>query len=291
MRPVTSRSLAMRDPAMAAAIGAIPGSNYGADRSGYPSRGGQFGGFSPFDPSHNIGGGFGGGFGVDAPPPPPPPMHPAMLPPPAGMHHGHHGHHGHPHAPLFGPFHGYMPAHGYPPFYDGRYGYYGHQFPLGMPEPQSASYWAAEQAETSRRARVLDPNEHSRLKLERYSFSLSPNENFTLGTVFAGFDATLQPNTRIRAQRVVANAPCENFVILDSLQIANVNVFVGTQEDAWTYNPRAQGVMLDLPTLDPANRCTFSGSYTGLLPANFPPEFSFQFIMTFQGPSTMVGGL
>jgi hypothetical protein len=274
MRPATSRSLAMRDPSLAAAIGAIPGADYGA------ARGPGFGGFDPYDPYRNI------GFGVDAPAPPAlpaPPMHPAHM-----AHHGHHGHHGH-HSP-FGPYAGFMHHAGYPPFYDGRYGYYGHHFPTA-PTADSAAMWATVEAETARRARVLDPNEHSRLKLERYSFSLSPESNFTLGTGPVAFDATLQPNTRLRAQRVVCNAPCENFVILDSLQIANVNVFVGTSEDAYTYNARAQGVMLDLPTLDPANRATVSGSYTGLLPANFASEFSFQFIVTFQGPSTMVGGL
>lgn len=274
MRNASGRSLVMRDPALAAAIGAIRGADYGGESGSRHGAqfGGGFGGYSPYDPSRNI------GFGVDAPMPP-------MLPAPPGHPMEHHGHHGH------GPFNGFMPHHGYPPFYDGRYSFYGHGFPMGPPAAESAAMWAAESAETARRARILDPNEHSRLKLERYSFSLSPEANFTLGTGPVAFDATLQPNTRIRAQRVVANAPCENFVILDSLQIANVNVFVGTSEDAWTYNPRAQGVMLDLPTLDPANRATISGSYTGLLPANFASEFSFQFIMTFQGPSTMVGGL
>ena len=278
MRNATGRSLAMRDPALAAAIGAIPGSNYGADGRGGAQFGG-FGGFSAFDPGRNI------GFGVDAPAPPMPPM---LAAPPG--HPAHHGHHGGHHSP-FGPFAGFMQHAGYPPYYDGRYNYYGHGFPMGPPAAESAAMWAAESSETARRARILDPNEHSRLKLERYSFSLSPAENFSLGTGPTQFEATLQPNTRIRAQRVVTNAPCENFVILDALQIANVNVFVGTSEDAWTYNPRAQGVMLDLPTLDPANRATVSGSYTGILPANFAADFSFQFIVTFQGPSTMVGGL
>lgn len=255
----------MRDPSLAAAIGAMPGPDYGG-------RGGaSFGHW-----------GSGMGFGVDAPAAP---MLPAPPLPP-----GHPAHMAH-HAGPYGGFTGYRAHHGYPPFYDGRYGYYGHGMPEYPHPAHAAELWANMEGETARRARILDPNEHSRLKLERYSFSLSPEANFTLGTGPVAFDATLQPNTRLRAQRVLANAPCENFVILDSLQIANVNVFVGTSEDAWTYNPRAQGVMLDLPTLDPANRATVSGSYTGLLPANFASEFSFQFIVTFQGPSTMVGGL
>jgi hypothetical protein len=276
----TSRALAMRDPAMAAAIGALPAADYGYDRS-RPSAG--FGGFSPYDPSRNIGFGW-EGFGADAPPPPPPPPPHAMMPYP-GHHMGHHGHPG-----WQAGFNHYLAGHGYPPFWDGRYGYYGGGFPTGPQAALAPQVWSAMEAETARRARLLDPNEHSRPKIERYSFSLSPAENFTLGTPVA-FEATLQPNTRIRAQRVVMNAPVMNFVLVDSLQIANVNVLVGTTEDAFTYNANGQGVMLDLPTLDPANRATVSGSYTGLLPPGYASDFSYQFIVSFQGPSTLVGGL
>ena len=35
------------------------------------------------------------------------------------------------------------------------------------------------------------------------------------------------------------NAPAPNFVLVDSLQVANVNVFVGTTEDAFTYSATA----------------------------------------------------
>lgn len=268
----TSRMLAMRDPALAAAIGSLPSADYGADPR-RPRAG--FGGFSPFDPSRNIGFGW-EGFGADAPPPPPPA---AMMPHPAA----------HPGGWEAG-YNRYMGSHGYPPFWDGRYGYYGAGFPTGPAAALSPQVWAADMAETARRARLLDPNEHSRLKIERYSFSLSPAENFSLGTAVA-FEATLQPNTRIRAQRVVMNSPAPNFVLVDGLQIANVNVFVGTTEDAFTYSATGQGVMLDLPTLDPANRATVSGTYTGFLPTGYAAEFSFQFITTFQGPSTLVGGL
>jgi hypothetical protein len=281
MRP-KAHDLAMRDPALAASLGGLPGADYGVDRgpSGFRGRNADFG-ISSFDPSRNIG----FGFGVDAPLAmvPPPPPHP-MAPHP----HGHHGHGGH-----YGVYGGYPGYAGYPPFYDGRHGYYGHGVPGGPPPGDAAAIWHAEQAESARRARLLDPNEHSRLKIERYSFSLSPALSFTIGLVNAAatFEATLQPNTRIRAQRVLANVPTVNFVLLSTLQIANVNVFVGTTEDAFTYAATGQGVMLDLPTLDPANRATVAGNYTGLVPTGFAAEFPFQFIVTFQGPSTMVGGL
>lgn len=276
MRP-TARTLALRDPALAVALGAVAGADYGNERN---ASFGNFGGFSPYDPSRNI------GFGVDAmPPPPPPPMHPAV----AIAMHQHGGHGGHHMAPWLQNYHGYMQRHGQPPFYDGRYGWYGQGMPTG-PGAFAPELWAAQEAATAHRAAILDPNEHSRLKLERYSFSFSPPNNFVLGTA-SSFDSTLQPNTRIRPQRVVMNAPAMNFVLLDGLQIANVNVFVGETEDAFTYSAQAQGVMLDLPTLDPANRATVSGSYTGFIPPGYASEFSFQFITTLQGPSTLVGGL
>ena len=274
MRP-TSRQLAMRDPALAAAIGAMPGADYGSERGRA-----QFGmfGFSPYNPSRNI------GFGVDAsmvppPPPPPPPGHPAAM-----QHAGHHM------APWMKNYHGYLSHHGVPPFWNGLYGYYGHGFPQGPHADLAPELWAAEHAATARRAHILDPNEHSRLKIERYSFSFSIG-TFPLQGGAVPLEGTLQPNTRIRCQRIVMNSPAPNFVLIDAIQMANVNVLVGETEDSFTYNALAQGVMLDLPTLDPANRATVSGAYTNLLPANYTAEFVYNFIITFQGPSTIVGGL
>jgi hypothetical protein len=218
--------------------------------------------------------------------------------------------------------------------------------------------WVAEDYSPNRA--IIFDRDRSRLEIERYSFSLSPQENFKLGTPVQ-FEATLQPNTRIRPQRILTNAPVPNFVLLDGIQLANVNVLVGGTEDAYTYSVNGRGVQLDLPTLDPANRVTVCGSYTGIVPngyegkkcsENFGPvpppcgpspidldlydtttkqgraglkqlqiyferdkrahakalkeyaksphpdrirewiePFSFKFIITFQGPSTIVGGL
>jgi hypothetical protein len=141
---------------------------------------------------------------------------------------------------------------------------------------------------TQARASLLDPNEHSLVKIERYSFSVT--NPLVLATPSALVDMTLQPNTRIRPQRVLFNAPAPNFVLLSSLQVANVNVFVGDTEDAATYSPLAQGVALDLPTLDPANRLTVTGNYTGFVPPGYANGFNYTFIATFQGPSTIAGG-
>lgn len=145
-------------------------------------------------------------------------------------------------------------------------------------------------ASTHSRTRLLDPNRDSNVKVERYSFSFSPAANLTLGTGSSLGTFTQQPSASIKGQRLLMNAPQAGFVTISTLQIANVAVFVGGAEDAFTYNPLAQGVMLDLPRLDPQNRATASGTYTGLLPAGFTNGTSFQFIVTLQGPATLAAG-
>lgn len=143
---------------------------------------------------------------------------------------------------------------------------------------------------TAGREMLLDPNKHSNCKVERYEFSFSPPANFVLGTATASFTATQNPSASVRPQRVVFNSPSPQFVLVTTLQIANVNVMLGTSTDAFTYNPNAQGIMLDLPRLDPQNRATVSGGYTGLVPPGFSLGTSYQFITTVQGPATLAGG-
>lgn len=145
---------------------------------------------------------------------------------------------------------------------------------------------------TAARLTLLDPNQHSEINVERYSFSV-PSTPFALGGAAAVALAgqTLQPNTKIRPQVVKMNAPTPMFVTLASLFVANVNVFVGGTEDAFTYSAGAQGVMLDTPTLDPANRATVASTYSAFVPPGFVAGFLWTFITTMQGPSTMAGGL
>jgi hypothetical protein len=242
MRP-SAPSLAMRDPALAAVMGALPGTDFGRDPRSY--------GRGPMPrsyprpvamprrarPAADFGYGFGYDYGAEGGAPVAAPVarghHPEMV---RAWHH-HHQLMGH----------------------------------------------------TAARAALLDPNENSLLKIERYSFSLT--NSFTLGgTGTPLVDMTLQPNTKIRPQRVVMNAPSPNFVLLSGLQVANVNAFVGDLEDAFTYSALAQGVALDLPTLEPANRLTVSGNYTGFIPPGYATGFAFTFIATVQGPSTIAGG-
>jgi hypothetical protein len=245
-----SGELAMRDPALAALMGALPGGDFGSDplENSQADFGAQFG-ISPYDVHANMGADFGLAPGVAA-------WNPGSSPTPAAV-------------ALMAP--GVNPS------------------VLANSHPALVQAWAQQQAQTQQtdgRSRLLDPNRGSHVKVERYSFSMSTV--LALNTPSA-FSITLQPNVTIRPQRLIANAPTPNFVLLSSLQIANVNVFVGTQEDAFTYSAGAMGVMLDLPTLDPAYRATAAGNYTGIVPPGFSVPFSYTFVMTLQGPAAMAG--
>jgi hypothetical protein len=265
-----AQELVMREPALAMLMGALPqGDNFGfGDDYG-------FGLTSAYDPSLNIGlpgfgydhygfgmmpGAYGYGFGATPTGPASTPHHPAHMHPalhPAAAHPAAHPSH---------PAHPHHAAH-------------------------AAVRWElANPASTAARTMLLDPNRDSTVKVERYSFSFSPAANIVLGTASNIPTFTQQPSTSIKGQRVVMNAPIAGFVLISTLQIANVNVLVGGTEDAFTYNAGAFGVMLDLPRLDPQNRATSAGAYTGVLPPGFTAGNSFQFIITLQGPATLAGG-
>ena len=141
----------------------------------------------------------------------------------------------------------------------------------------------------NKRRQLLDPNGDSSLKVERYAFTLS--QAITLGTAAAFTTLTGQPDTKIRPQRVVMNAPGPMFAFIQEIKVANVSVTVGTGlEDAFNYNANGVGQSLDMPTLEPANKATVLGSYTGAIPPGFVGGTSTFFSVTFKGPSSMAGG-
>ena len=252
----TSQELLTREPALAMLMGALPqGNNFGfGDDYGY-----GFGLHSAFDPSLNIG--FGYGFGAAPHGPAASPHHQA--------HAAHLAHAAHAAHPAAHPSHPAHPAHA---------AHAAHRWELANP------------SSTASRSMLLDPNRDSTVKVERYSFSFSPAANLVLGTASNIPTFTQQPSTSIKGQRVVMNAPIAGFVLVSTLQIANVNVFVGGTEDAFTYSAVAFGVMLDLPRLDPQNRATAAGAYTGVLPPGYTAGNSYQFVISLQGPATLAGG-
>ena len=133
---------------------------------------------------------------------------------------------------------------------------------------------------------LLDPNKYSRLKVERYSFTLL--QAFTFGQN-DDLNTTLQPACKMRPDRIVTNIPIPFMMEMDTLQVSNVNVLIGSGEDAWTYNPQAQNVVLQLPTVEPAFRVTLTGYYTGVYPTGYQSGNPFNFRTGLQGWAVLAG--
>lgn len=154
----------------------------------------------------------------------------------------------------------------------------------------AAALWKARQAAMSRtanRARIIEPNKGSSVKVEKYSFTLS--HAITLGTAVTFTNFSGQPDTTIRPQRVTMNAPAPMFAFINDIKVANVSVIVGGgSEDAFNYNALGVGQSLDMPTLSPANRATITGSYTGFTPPGYAGGTATFFTASFKGPATIV---
>ena len=143
---------------------------------------------------------------------------------------------------------------------------------------------------THKREMLLEPNKGSSVKIEGYDFSLPQQfpSTITFGTP-AGMSATLQPSVTIRPVKMFTNAPSPFFCTLNTVQVANVSALVGGISDAFAYNMGSNnGSLSNLPTLSPSNRASWSGTYTGATPTGFPLAFVGTFILTFQGPATIV---
>ena len=155
--------------------------------------------------------------------------------------------------------------------------------------PQGRAIIAAhvqKQAHRNSRALLLEPNKYSDLKVERYTFAV--NATITaLGTAGA-LSGSNSPDVNFRPQRVTANVVSPGMVFITDGRVANVSFTVGGQIDAWQWNANAVGQHLDVPTLTPANKATFSATYTGLVPAPLSGTGAFSFSLAFTGPASIV---
>jgi hypothetical protein len=138
----------------------------------------------------------------------------------------------------------------------------------------------------NRRMLLLEPNKYSDLKVERYTFSVTVTIS-TLGTAQA-ISGSNSPDVNFRPQRVTANVPSPAFVLITDARVANVSFTVGGSIDAWQWNANAVGQSLDVPTLTPANKATFTGNYTGLVPSPLSGTGSYTFVLSFSGPASIV---
>lgn len=255
MRP-TSRQLAMRDPALMALFGLAQSEAAPASMGSDSDFGNDFG--SEFGGGRNGFGneyyGYGGDFGAD---PSPAPMMPAALA-----------------VPVTHPAHPLHPAN--------------HANTMAVLHKHAQAT-----ARTEHREMLLDPNKGSSTKVERYSFSIAVSNDIT-GTALsigspATFSASNQPSVTIRPQRFVTNSPAAGVFLLNNLQVANVNAFVGDVEDAYNFASTAVGVHLDLPTMSPANKVTIGGQITAYVPPGVSGGSTYTLVSSFSGPATLAG--
>lgn len=136
------------------------------------------------------------------------------------------------------------------------------------------------------RAMLLEPNKYSDLKVERYTFSATATIT-ALGTAGA-LSGSNAPDVNFRPQRATTNVVSPGMVTLTDVRVANVSFTVGGLIDAWQWNANAVGQHLDVPTLTPANKVTFAGSYTGLVPSPLSGTGSYLFVLSFTGPASIV---
>lgn len=144
----------------------------------------------------------------------------------------------------------------------------------------------ARQLAGAHRAMLLDPNEGSSKKIERFTFSISTA--LVVGTA-SSFTITNNPDTTIRPQRVTMAVPTVGFVLISEIKVANVSVTVGGVLDAFQFSPLAVGQALDMPTLSPANRVSVIGNYTGFIAPGLIVGSTFTFAVSFTGPSNLAG--
>jgi len=155
--------------------------------------------------------------------------------------------------------------------------------------PQGRAIIAAhlrKQAHRNHRAMLLEPNKYSDLKVERYTFAV--NAVITALGTGVGISGSNSPDVNFRPQRVTANVVSPGMVFITDGRVANVSFTVGGMIDAWQWNANGVGQQLDVPTLTPANKASFSANYTGIVPSPLSGTTSYIFSLAFTGPASIV---
>jgi hypothetical protein len=257
-------ALLMRDPAAAAAFGALPddGSDFGQDwydadeiASAYEQFGDYAGDFG-YDPSFGYNPSVGDDFGS--------PFN-DMLAKARGVAAG---------------AAGLTPAQ--------RAQLQGLAAPSAVAAPQVAALFAHASRtarETNAREMLLEPNKNSTTKIERFVFAL----NQTITALGTGQALSMRdtPDTNIRPQRVTANSPSPGFVTFNTLRVGNIDVLSGSIIDSFDFNANGQGQSLDMPTLKTATKLTVAGTYSGLVPSPLTGTGAYVFTVSFKGPATL----
>ena len=153
-------------------------------------------------------------------------------------------------------------------------------------------YMHGRRAHTQKRVALLNPNEHSDVKVEAYVFSLNPSQ-FSVGTslvwgVINGWTAFKNPQVPFRAERIFFNVAVPGLVYVNTIQAANVNAQIGGVADAFSFSPLAMGSKISLPTLPPQNTMQVTGTWSNVVPVPFNSESVFVLAIDFEGWATVI---
>lgn len=157
-------------------------------------------------------------------------------------------------------------------------------------EAAQAQLQASAQATQAYRTGILNPNQGLGHKVERYIFPLASTTAAPTWGIASSYTFSDQPKVRFRPQRFTVNVPCEGVAYLSQIEVSNVTVSVGNGiVDCAMFGPRAVGLSLDLPTIDPSQRVNVNGNWTAFVPAGYVPGVAFALTAAFTGPATMAG--
>jgi hypothetical protein len=140
------------------------------------------------------------------------------------------------------------------------------------------------------RRSMLDPNRGSPVKVETYTFALANSAAppvFGTASVITFSD---QPNVRIRPKRIITNTPCQGLFMIRDIKVSNVSCNVGNGDlDGYSFGALAVDSRLDIPTVDPSQKLTISGTWSTLAPPPFAVGDDFPLSVAASGPASMVG--
>lgn len=166
-----------------------------------------------------------------------------------------------------------------------------HRIPRATPQAAMALWnkHHIQQAHTAHRESLIEPNKHSTVKIERYTFPL--NNAITIGTTVAFTTLSGSPDVKLRPERCSMNAPVPFFATISEIKVANVSATIGGSNvtDAYDFSAVSVGQALSLPTITPQNKVTVNGNYTGLIPPGLLGGATATFITSFKGWAEMAG--
>jgi hypothetical protein len=137
-------------------------------------------------------------------------------------------------------------------------------------------YQHARKRYTGKRLMLLNPNEHSDVKVEKYIFSLNPTifSNGAASLVWGtanGWTAFKNPQVPFRAENIAINVPVPGLAYVENIQAANVSAQIGSVADAFSFGA-PHGRDLSLPTLPPQNTMQVQGTWTPHVPPTREPD-------------------